>query len=154
MTYKCKLDRLTSSLSAVILVAAFAACMKIGSEFSSVLRTAIFAAGTAAFAAALYITARHLIYRYIYVLEADCIKIYRIVGKSSTMCANIPLYETLSLEKTKERSVPSYSYVQNIFPENTRYLLCESAGNKYTVKLEASEAFYTMLYAFMPSEKV
>ncbi len=154
MLYKCKPDRMTTAVATVALLAAFAACMKLGSELESVLRTTFFAAGTLFFAAALYTVSRHIFYRYIYILEADCLKIYRIIGKSSTLCANIPLYETVSLEKRRTKAVRTYSYTQNIFPENKRYLLCGKSGQKYTVALEASEGFYTMLLAFMPSKKV
>ncbi len=120
----------------------------------------LFALAALFIAASLAIANRYMFYRYIYVLSADGLKIYRIRGMASTLLANVTLYECLALVKREEDfSTGSdrykiYNHTQNLFPKNTRYLYFESIGEKGVMRLEASDEFYSMLLRLMPSKEV
>ncbi len=113
----------------------------------------------ASVAAALFVANRYMLYRYIYVLSEHSIKVYRIRGNTSTMLANIGLYECLALTKKADGfgvggRYRRYDHTQNLFPKNVRFLYFESAGEKGVMRLEASDEFYSMLLKLMPSKEV
>lgn len=111
-------------------------------------------------ALALFVANRYMFYRYIYALSSDSIKIYRVRGMSSTLLANIGLYECLALVKKESDFLHGtdrfkrYNHTQNLFPKNTRYLYFESVGEKGVMRLEANDEFYSMLLRFMPTKEV
>lgn len=160
MTYKCKLDmRLTPFTFSLFLVAS-TLCLCEGAKTEGKPMWILFALSVLFIVIALCIANRYMFYRYIYVISADSLKIYRIRGVSSTLLANIGLFECLSLVKHAEdfsigsERYKSYNHTQNLFPKNSRYLYFESLGEKGVMRLEASDEFYSMLLRLMPSKEV
>lgn len=106
-------------------------------------------------AAFLKLLSRYVLPEYVYILDKNFIKICKIMGKSSTLLANIPLYECICLKKSLDTEVSeSYIYTANIFPKNVRTLIYESVGKKAAVTLEASDEFYKRLAELMPCKEV
>lgn len=160
MTYKCKPDMRLTPFTFSLLLVASTLCLCEGAKREGETMWLLFALSALFIAASLAIANRYMFYRYIYVLSADSLKVYRIRGMSSTLLANVALYECLALVKREEdfsqgrETYKSYNHTQNLYPKNTRYLYFESLGEKGVMRLEASDEFYSMLLRFMPSKEV
>lgn len=160
MTYKCKQDMRLTPFTFSLLLVASTLCLCEAAKREGKALIILIALSAVFIVLALALASRYMFYLYIYVLSADGIKVYRIRGTSSTLLANVTLYECLALVKSKADfgasadSFKGYNYVQNLFPKNARYLYFESAGEKGVMRLEASDEFYSMLLNLMPSKEV
>lgn len=159
MTYKCKHDMRLTPFTFSLLLVASTLCLCEGAKAEGRTMWILFALFALFMAAALGVANRYMFYRYIYVLSADSLKIYRVRGMTSTLLANVGLYECLALtlradEYEGKESFKSYDHTQNLFPKNVRFLYFESAGEKGVMRLEASDEFYSMLLNLMPSKEV
>lgn len=161
MSFRCKWDKRGTLFTLALCLAAATASVGQGYMLYGIWKWIIQLIGVALFCLSMYIIYRHVIPRMLYILEGDCLKVYRIFGKSSALCANVPLYRCTALLSPKEYKAQSagkvskcFDYTQNLYRKDPRYLIFDECGEKQALRLEGDEAFYNMLMRFMPSKKV